>query len=215
MADAFAGTWHVTEHVFSPDGEHLGDVTQRRSLVTMHGRMQVRQVCQPDASLDDHPMAQFGGEWVFDLEVEGSRRRYLGPDVVGHGIEWAPGAVTARGLWPRFGCGFRSWSMVVGPGRQLTGGSFDVAGRPVATIVGVAVEGDGHPRPRLDLTARAEPSSLPPHALCHRVGPSIVIDAWPDADTHIWGIVVADGHRTAELLVTRRREASSGALVVR
>ena len=98
-------------------------------------------------------MAAFAGEWVFDLEVAGDQRRYLGPDVVGVGTVWQPGALTGRGLWPRFGYEFESYCVLVAPDRQLTGGFFSLAGRSVADIVGVDVPEASNIEPRLDLTA--------------------------------------------------------------
>ena len=140
--DAFLGDWLVTEHVFDPTtGAHLGDVRQRRTLARRaDGAIRITQVCVPDRRLADHPMAGFAGEWVFDIAVDGRTRRYLGPDVLGEGTEWAPGALTGAGRWPRFGADFTSWSALVAPGRQLTGGTFLVAGDPIAVIVGVAIE---------------------------------------------------------------------------
>jgi hypothetical protein len=139
--DAFLGDWLVTEHVFDPGSRvHLGDVRQRRTLAHRpDGTIRITQICTPDARLAGQPMAGFAGEWVFAIAVDGRRRRYLGPDVVGEGTEWAPGAMTGAGRWPRFGHDFTSWSAHVAPGRQLTGGTFSAEGRPVAVIVGVAV----------------------------------------------------------------------------
>jgi hypothetical protein len=141
--DRFLGAWLVTEHVFDPTTHrHLGDIRQRRTLRRQDdGRVLITQVCEPDPALDGHPMAGFAGEWNFTIDVEGARRHYRGPDVVGAGIEWSPGALTGAGRWPRFGHDFTSWSALVAPGRQLTGGTFtDDDGTPVAVIVGVAVE---------------------------------------------------------------------------
>jgi len=142
-SDRFLGAWLVTEHVFDPaTRRHLGDVRQRRTLRRDDdGSLLITQVCEPDASLDGHPMAGFAGEWTFTIEVDGATRHYRGPDVVGTGTEWSPGSLTGAGRWPRFGHDFTSWSVLVGPGRQLTGGTFtDDDGAPVAVIVGVAVE---------------------------------------------------------------------------
>ncbi len=145
-ADRFLGAWQVVEHVFDPMSCQLvGLVHQERTLegVTLDdGREAIRvfQRCSPDDALRSagHPMAAFEGEWVFDLVVDAPHRRYLGPDVVGSATQWAPGAIAGCGIWPRFGHTFESWSLLVHPERQLTGGWFHRAGRPVATIIGVA-----------------------------------------------------------------------------
>jgi hypothetical protein len=158
--DPFLGAWLVTEHVFDPaTRRHLGDVHQRRTLRREDdGRLRITQVCAPDPSLDGHPMAGFAGEWTFTIEVDGATRRYLGPDVVGEGTEWSPGALTGAGRWPRFGHDFTSWSVLVAPGRQLTGGTFTADdGTPVAVIVGVAVEQVVGPGAEPD----AEPATAP------------------------------------------------------
>ena len=154
--DRFGGAWLVTEYVFDPDGSYRGSVAQRRLVESAgEGRFRVAQHCEPSPGLDGHPMAGFAGDWVFDMEIDGAERRYLGPDVVGVGTEWRPGAITGRGAWPRFGYEFESYSVLVAPDRQLTGGSFSLAGRSVADIVGVAVPESAGIEPRLDVSAPA------------------------------------------------------------
>ena len=114
--DRFGGAWLVVEYVFDSDGTFCGEVAQRRIVEQAGvGLLRVTQECQPSPELADHPMAAFAGEWVFELEVNGDHRRYLGPDVVGSGTEWQPGAMTGRGLWPRFGYEFESYSVLVDP----------------------------------------------------------------------------------------------------
>jgi len=163
-------------------------------------------------------MAAFTGEWVFELRVEGAKRRYLGPDVVGTGTEWAPGAMTGRGVWPRFGCGFASWSMLVQPDRQVTGGWFDVAGRPVAAIVGVGVSEAHGDFPRLDLTALApEPAPEPElAAVSHRVGPLLVLDGWRGAACHVRRLLVRDAASAtiASLTIVEEDDTRRGTFVV-
>jgi hypothetical protein len=86
------------------------------------------------------------GEFVFDLQLEGRARRYLGPDVLGGGFSWRDGVLTARGLWPGFGYNFTSFSILLHPRKQVTGGKFFTANREVCTIVGLAIpEEEGFP----------------------------------------------------------------------
>ncbi|MCY4664036.1 MAG: hypothetical protein OXC00_05165 [Acidimicrobiaceae bacterium] len=153
--DRFGGAWLVTEYVFDPDGAYRGSVAQRRRVEPAgeSRRFRVAQSCRPSPELHGHPMAGFAGDWVFDMEVDGAERRYLGPDVLGAGAEWNPGAMTGRGVWPRFGYEFESYSVLVAPDRQLTCGFFSLAGRSVADIVGVAVPESAGIEPRLDLSA--------------------------------------------------------------
>ncbi len=152
--DPFSGAWLVTEHVYDPDGTYRGSVAQRRRVEPAdRGRVRVVQHCEPSPDLDGHPMAAFAGDWIFELQVDGPRRRYLGPDVMGAATEWQPGTMTGRGIWPRFGYEFESYSVLVAPDRQLTGGFFSLAGRSVADIVGVAVPESSGVEPRLDLSA--------------------------------------------------------------
>ena len=181
--DSFGGAWLVAEYVYDPDGTYRGMVAQRR-IVEPAGdnRLRVTQHCEPSPELADHPMAAFAGEWVFDLEVIGAERRYLGPDVVGTGTEWQPGAMTGNGVWPRFGYEFESYSVLVAPDRQLTGGFFSLAGRSVADIIGVAVPESSGLEPRLDL------STPPPHPgdewpLHRTIGPMLVATDQP-SPTH-------------------------------
>ena len=179
--DRFGGAWLVVEYVYDPDGTLRGEVAQRRVVEPAdEGRLVVTQQCRPSTELADHPMAAFAGEWVFEMEVDGSQRRYLGPDVVGSSTEWQPGAMTGQGLWPRFGYEFESYSVLVAAHRQLTGGFFSLAGRSVADIVGVAVPEASGKKPRLDLSA-----SLPEVSghwpLRRAVGPMLVAAAQPSA----------------------------------
>lgn len=177
--DRFGGAWLVVEYVYDPDGTFRGEVAQRRIVEQAgEGRLVVTQQCQPSPQLADHPMAAFAGEWVFELEVDGTQRRYLGPDVVGTGIEWQPGAMTGQGLWPRFGYEFESYSVLVAPDRQLTGGFFSLAGRSVADIVGVAVPEASGVQPRLDLSAPL-PEVAGQWPLRRTVGPMLIATAWP------------------------------------
>lgn len=152
--DRFGGAWLVSEYVFNPDGTFAGIVKQRRYVELLdEGRFRVLQICEPGPELSSHPMGGFKGEWVFDMEVEGDDRHYLGPDVVGMGTQWRPGAMTGAGVWPRFGHEFSSYGVLVTPERQLTGGFFSLAGRSVADIVGVAVPEAAGIEPTLDLDA--------------------------------------------------------------
>ena len=177
--DRFGGAWLVVEYVYDPDGTFRGEVTQRRIVEQAgEGRLVVTQQCQPSPQLADHPMAAFAGEWVFDLEIVGDQRRYLGPDVMGFGTVWQPGALTGQGLWPRFGYEFESYSVLVAPDRQLTGGFFSLAGRSVADIVGVAIPEASGVQPRLDLSAPL-PEVAGQWPLRRTVGPMLMASAWP------------------------------------
>ena len=177
--DRFGGAWLVVEYVYDPDGTYRGEVAQRRVVEPVdEGRLLVTQRCQPSPNLSDHAMAAFVGEWVFEMEVEGEQRRYLGPDVVGSGTEWRPGAVTGQGLWPRFGYEFESYSVLVAPDRQLTGGFFSLAGRSVADIVGVAVPESSGREPSLDLSAPI-PDADGHWPLRRVVGPMLVASQRP------------------------------------
>ena len=178
-ADPFGGDWLVTEYVFDPDGAFRGSVAQRRRVEPAPGgRLRVVQHCQPSPELDGHAMAAFAGEWAFDMEVDGAQRRYLGPDVIGTGTEWIPGTMTGRGAWPRFGYQFESYSVLLAPGRQLTGGFFSLAGRSVADIVGVAVPESAGVEPSLDLSAPV-PEVEGSWPLRRTVGPMLVAAAQP------------------------------------
>lgn len=188
--DSFGGAWLVTEYVYDPDGTYRGTVAQRRHVEQIdEARLRVTQQCEPSRALEGHAMAAFTGEWVFDLEVVGDQRRYLGPDVVGSATQWQPGAMTGQGLWPRFGYEFESYSVLVAPDRQLTGGFFSLAGRSVADIVGVAVPETAGIEPRLDLSAPL-PGLGDEWRLRRAVGPLLVATAWPErsARRRLWAM---------------------------
>ncbi len=207
-SDRFDGAWLVTEYVFDPDGSFAGTVRQNRVVEPTDGRLRVAQWCEPDAALEGHPMAAFAGEWVFELEVDGSQRRYLGPDVVGLGTEWAPGAMTGEGIWPRFGYAFGSYSVLVGPDRQLTGGRFSVAGRPVADIVGVAMPEGGDGTPTLDLDT-PPPTAGDEWTLQRAVGPMLIAEARPQPDQHrrLWAM--RDAETDTEITIIEITDAGS------
>ncbi len=188
--DRFGGDWLINEYVYDPDGTFRGEVAQRRIVEPAgEGRLLVTQRCHPSPQLAGHPMAAFSGEWVFELEVDGTQRRYLGPDVVGFGTLWQPGALTGQGLWPRFGYEFESYSVLVAPDRQLTGGFFSLAGRSVADIVGVAVPEASGEEPRLDLTA-PPPKAGDQWPLRRCVGPMLVAADQPSPSHHrrLWAM---------------------------
>ncbi len=144
MTDRFIGTWQVMEYVHDSAGRYLGAVRQTRHLHEQSdGLVKVVQVCTPEPSLEGHWMARFAGEWEFVLRRDGAVRHYLGPDVVGFARQWQDGCLTGRGIWPRFGCNFTSFSAALSPQRQLTGGTFTRAGEVVAVITGVGQLDDG------------------------------------------------------------------------
>ena len=137
---AFLGSWLVSEYVYNSDGAFAGIVRQRRELRRRQdGDLDVIQTCVPGPELAGHPMAEFSGERIFTLRVDGRARRYLGPEVIGNGLGWGEGALTGRGVWPRFGHNFTSFSVMPAPDRQITGGQFFNAGERIANIVGLAI----------------------------------------------------------------------------
>jgi hypothetical protein len=143
--DPFQGTWTVHESVF--DGAvRRGVVIQTRRLVRDGDRLRVIQDNQPDAALAAHAMARFAGHHEFVIERDGCQRRYVGPAVIGTGLELGDGAMIGAGVWPALGWTFSSWAFLTAPDRQLTGGHFTVDdGRSIATIVGVATPGPEAP----------------------------------------------------------------------
>lgn len=153
MTDQFAGCWLVSEYVFDPNGRFAGMIHQKRQLFTRPDQsLRVVQECTPDERLTGHPMEHFAGEWEFTMTVDGSVRRYHGPDVIGTGLAWGndPVCIMGRGVWPRFGHNFASFSILVSPEQQLTGGWFYNAGELVASIAGIAVPNTVGSYPSLD-----------------------------------------------------------------
>ncbi len=152
---SFLGDWLVSEYVYTPAGEYAGVIHQRRKLQPQGDVIRVIQICEPVKVAEDisakaqevvNVMNKRVGEFVFDLKIVGKARHYLGEDVVGGGFSWKDGVLTARGMWTRFGYNFTSFSMLVNPNRQVTGGKFFNANEEVATIVGVGVpEDEGYP----------------------------------------------------------------------
>ena len=184
MADNFLGAWRVTETVFNPDGTYAGHVHQRRELLRLaNGNLRVIQNCAVSAELagspDPHPMGRFQGEWVFDLTVDGKNRHYLGPDVVGMGIQYVDGIMTGRGHWPRFGHSFVSFGLLDGTGRQITGGVFHDNGVAIANIIGIAVpETEKDEWPEVVALAVSAENDMPKHTFEPIVG---------KASYQVWG----------------------------
>jgi len=154
-ASSFVGDWLVSEYVYTPAGEFAGVIHQRRKLEPQGDIIRVIQICEPVMIADGiseqaksvvEIMNKRVGEFIFDLKLVGRARHYLGDDVIGGGFSWRDGVLTARGLWPHFGYNFTSFSILLSPNRQVTGGKFFNANEEVATIVGVAVpEDEGYP----------------------------------------------------------------------
>ncbi|MEI2610602.1 MAG: hypothetical protein V9G20_18395 [Candidatus Promineifilaceae bacterium] len=145
---SFIGDWRVSEYLYTPAGEWAGVIHQRRLLRPQNDFIRVIQQCEPVqevAHLSAEGQAVVAlmnrrvGEFVFDLQVRGRGRHYLGPDVVGGGFAWGEGILTARGMWPNFGYNFTSFSILLHPTRQITGGKFFTANTEQATLVGLAV----------------------------------------------------------------------------
>jgi hypothetical protein len=165
MTANFTGHWLVSEYVYNPDGTFVGIVRQQRMLEPQgNGRIRVIQQCEPQAELAQHAMGAFKGEWVFDLVVDGRARRYLGPDVLGIGLAWGGEVITGRGVWTRFGHNFQSFSVMVTPALQITGGKFYNASEMVANIIGVAVpERADSPAQYADFTGMQHPRDVARH----------------------------------------------------
>ncbi len=152
---SFIGNWFVSEYVYTPAGEYVGVIYQRRQLIPKDDVIRVIQHCEPvkvttelsqNAKNTLEIMNKRVGEFIFDLKLVGKARHYLGEDVIGGGFSWRDGVLTAKGLWPHFGYNFTSFSILLNPTRQVTGGKFFIANQEVATIVGVAVpEDEGYP----------------------------------------------------------------------
>jgi hypothetical protein len=152
---SFLGDWLVSEYLYTPAGEFAGIIHQRRRLQPQGEVIRVSQICEPvkvaegiseQAKSVIEIMNKRVGEFVFDLKMVGKARHYLGEDVIGGGFSWKDGVLTARGMWTRFGYNFTSFSILLHPERQVTGGKFFIANEEVATIVGVAMpEADGYP----------------------------------------------------------------------
>jgi hypothetical protein len=152
---SFIGNWLVSEYLYTPAGEYAGVIHQRRQLIQNDNVIRVVQYCEPVKVVKEISeqakavvaiMNKRVGEFVFDLKLIGKARHYLGDDVIGGGFSWRDGVLTAKGLWPRFGYNFTSFSILLNPTRQVTGGKFFIANQEVATIVGVAVpENQGYP----------------------------------------------------------------------
>ncbi len=146
-SSAFIGSWLVTEYVYTPAGEYAGHIHQRRILQPHGDLIRVTQICEPVqvvAHISDQARAavdvmnQRVGEFVFDIRLVGQARHYAGEDVIGGGFSWKNGVLTARGVWPRFGYNFTSFSFHIHARRQVTGGTFSIANQNIVTIVGVA-----------------------------------------------------------------------------
>jgi hypothetical protein len=177
-SQGFVGDWLVSEYLYTPAGEYVGVIRQRRQLEPLaEGVIRLLQVCEPVAMAEGVSatavataaiLNQRVGEFVFDLQLVGQARHYLGPDVLGGGFAWRDGVLTARGLWPRFGYNFTSFSILLHPELQLTGGKFFTANAEVATIMGTAVPATND-YPELSLTP--PPSTQNYHGTQYTIAP--------------------------------------------
>jgi len=155
VTSSFIGDWLVSEYLYTPAGEFIGVIHQQRKLQPTDDSIRVIQITDAVQLVDNvsvsaketaRLMDKRAGESIFDLKLVSRSRQYLGPDVIGGGFSWRDGVLTAKGLWTRFGYNFTSFSMLLNPKRQVTGGKFFIANEEVATIVGLAVpEAEGYP----------------------------------------------------------------------
>ena len=152
---SFSGDWLVSEYLYTPSGEYVGLIHQRRQ-VQPNGELtrviQITEKVQLADSISDEAKAlatimdERAGASSFDLKLVGKARHYLGEDVIGGGFSWKDGVLTAKGLWTRYGYNFTSFSMLLSPRRQVTGGRYYRSNQEIAVIVGVAVpEDEGFP----------------------------------------------------------------------
>ena len=203
--DDFDGAWMVKEYVHDPGGELIGTVSQRRLVEPADtDRFRVTQHCSVSDELRDHPMTRFEGTWVFDLAIEGAQRHYLGPDVIGMGTQWAPGAMTGVGQWPRFGHDFESYAVLIAPDRQLTGGFFSTAGQSFVDIIGIAVPEVLGVEPQLELTAGAPDLDRDAWPVQRAVGPMRIgtAQATPNLRRRCWTMHDAHGGSTITIVET-------------
>ena len=138
--------------------------------------------------------------------------------IVGHGTEWADGAMTGAGIWPRFGHTFESYAVLVAPDRQITGGFFHRAGAPTADIVGVAVpahtDRDGGDWPELDLSS--QPPTVEPDgpAVARRIGPMLAMEAWPSSTTRERTLAITDTTSHTQVVITDRMADGERAVTI-
>jgi hypothetical protein len=106
---SFLGDWLVSEYLYTPAGEYVGLIRQRRKLQPQEDRIRVIQICEAVQAADGVSaqaaavaavMNRRVGVFVFDLKLAGKARHYLCEDVVGGGFLWREGVLTARGFWP-------------------------------------------------------------------------------------------------------------------
>lgn len=153
--NSFSGDWLVSEYLYTPAGEFVGLIHQRRQVqpngeltrvIQITEKVQVADSISDEAKALANIMDERSGASIFDLKLVGKARHYLGEDVIGGGFSWKDGVLTAKGLWTRFGYNFTSFSILLNPRRQVTGGRYYKANQEIAVIVGVAVpEDEGFP----------------------------------------------------------------------
>ena len=194
----FGGVWRVHERVFSPAGEALGAVFQRRSVEDLGGgHLRVTQDCTPEARLAEHAMGRFRGHHVFEMTRLGAQRLYHGPAVLGRAVTLGDGGLVGEGIWPALGWAFTSWSVLVEPARQLTGGCFFEHGVPLAVIWGTAQpEEQTHGAP---MDERREGETTPGRLASSWGGSALVVGEARCRRTY-------DGPRLLETTDTRRLE---------
>jgi hypothetical protein len=146
--DRFLGHWRVYEYAYSGSGVYLGHIIQDRKVwkvgidSQMRDVLRVDQFCVPQLLDPKHPLGAFTGSFSFTLIKEGLKREYQGPDVIGGALAVGSQCLVGQGYWPRFNCDFLSWSLNLGPSRQVTGGVFYRGQEMIAVIYGIGVENE-------------------------------------------------------------------------
>lgn len=138
VSDKFSGQWNVREFVFAANGSYLGSINQKRQVEALDANhLTVTQWCKPDANLEALPIGRFQGRFSFILNRQRHFREYQGPDVRGWGINFGDRFLSGQGFWPNFGFNFESWSTLITPSKQLTGGVFYRGKETIAVIIGI------------------------------------------------------------------------------
>jgi hypothetical protein len=170
QATQFVGAWRATDYVYRPDDSFAGTMTQIRVLQKNdQGMTRVTQRTKPDDMLAQHPLANFAGEWAFELSIEGRARRYFGPDTIGTGLTWGDGVITGRGFWAKLGYSYDTTSILINPGnklapqRQITHTQYRRGGELIATVLGVAEQDEMSSPEELHEVSGYFPALTPPY----------------------------------------------------
>lgn len=159
MIDKFLGSWRISHHVYSSNGNFLGILREEKTLEpTSENTIRVIAHYIPDPMLSQHLSSALKGVWVYEIDLnddlpqQSIQRGYpiSGENITGKRLDWGWNTITEHGNWGEFS--FTNFSALIHPQRQIvysifqssnsTQLTFQPSSETHAKMIGIAVPAD-------------------------------------------------------------------------